>query len=177
MIRDYDSAYRILNLQPGADFSEVKSAYRALTKELHPDNLILQDESSKERLLLVTEAYDLLEQKEAREKAAAKIVSPAGDSSPQKTQGPRILGTPVSYHVTSAEERARRRQRENDYRKEMAKKRSRLREEAAARAEELKRENLQKQKEKALLNEIRMIRLAHIIEATIAADAKKGQKT
>lgn len=210
---DYATAYSILGLPFGAGHPEVKSAYRRLTKELHPDN-VQADGKSRERLLLVTEAYDLLDQKYQREKNIASLTGTIGNTVSSNAgsgnteafptgndnagnsreeafhpgsgcegagnagggKGPRIYGTPVSYHVTSAEERLRHRQRENDYRKNAAEKRAKAREEALRRADELKAEKLQKQKERALLNEIRMIRLAHIIEATIAADQKKGQK-
>jgi DnaJ-domain-containing protein 1 len=49
-------AYRLLGLEPGADESAVKRAYRDLAKETHPD----AEEGDEERFKEVTRAYERL---------------------------------------------------------------------------------------------------------------------
>ena len=51
--------YDVLGIEPGATLDEVKRAYRALAKELHPD-ANPDDTVAANRFREVTEAYDLL---------------------------------------------------------------------------------------------------------------------
>ena len=62
-----DKYYAILGLSPGADFSEIKSAYRKLSMKYHPDKVgHLGDEFKKvaeEKMKEINNAYDYLERK------------------------------------------------------------------------------------------------------------------
>ena len=57
--------YEILGIEPGATLDEVKRAYRALAKELHPD-ANPDDTVAANRFREATEAYDLLSDAERR---------------------------------------------------------------------------------------------------------------
>ena len=57
--------YDVLGIEPGATLDEVKRAYRALAKELHPD-ANPDDTVAANRFREVTEAYDLLSDPERR---------------------------------------------------------------------------------------------------------------
>ena len=57
--------YDVLGIEPGATLDEVKRAYRALAKELHPD-ANPDDTVAANRFREVTEAYDLLSDAERR---------------------------------------------------------------------------------------------------------------
>lgn len=57
--------YDVLGIEPGATLDEVKRAYRALAKELHPD-ASPDDTVAANRFREVTEAYDLLSDPERR---------------------------------------------------------------------------------------------------------------
>ena len=57
--------YDILGIEPGATLDEVKRAYRALAKELHPD-ANPDDTVAANRFREATEAYDLLSDPERR---------------------------------------------------------------------------------------------------------------
>jgi DnaJ like chaperone protein len=60
-----DSAYRILEIEPGADPAEIKSAYRRMAKKYHPDKLQHMDEAyrkgAEEKFRKVQEAYEQLQ--------------------------------------------------------------------------------------------------------------------
>lgn len=55
----YPEYYEILKVKPSASMAEIKRAYRALAKELHPD-LNKNDKKSEEKLKKVNEAYAVL---------------------------------------------------------------------------------------------------------------------
>lgn len=57
--------YQLLGVKKGADEKEIKSAYRKLAKELHPD-YNKDDPVKAEKFSLVTRAYDLLTDKDKR---------------------------------------------------------------------------------------------------------------
>jgi len=60
-----DSAYKILEIAPGATASEIKSAYRRMAKKYHPDKLQHMDEAyrkgAQEKFQKVQEAYEQLQ--------------------------------------------------------------------------------------------------------------------
>jgi len=60
-----DSAYKILEIAPGATASEIKSAYRRMAKKYHPDKLQHMDEAyrkgAEEKFRKVQEAYEQLQ--------------------------------------------------------------------------------------------------------------------
>jgi curved DNA-binding protein CbpA len=51
--------YRLLELQPPADLSEIKSSYRRLARCYHPD-INPEDPRAQDRFIQVTEAYNVL---------------------------------------------------------------------------------------------------------------------
>ena len=79
--------YDILGIEPSASLDDVKRAYRALAKALHPD-AHPDDEAAANRFREVTEAYDLLSDPERRadydsggwRRGYADGFGPAGDA-------------------------------------------------------------------------------------------------
>jgi len=67
---DEDKYYAILGLSPGADFSEIKTAYRKLSMKYHPDKVgHLGEEFKKvaeEKMKEINSAYEYLKRKFAR---------------------------------------------------------------------------------------------------------------
>jgi len=67
---DEDKYYAILGLSPGADFSEIKAAYRKLSMKYHPDKVgHLGEEFKKvaeEKMKEINSAYEYLKRKFAR---------------------------------------------------------------------------------------------------------------
>jgi DnaJ-class molecular chaperone len=59
------NAYDLLGLQRDADLDAIKSAYRALAKELHPD-VNAGDENAADRFKEITAAYNMLADKRKR---------------------------------------------------------------------------------------------------------------
>lgn len=163
-------SYSILGLMPTASDEDVKKAYRALCKKYHPDNAGAS-EDDKRRYLLVNEAYNSICSGNSQSNRTA---APAYDNSAVQNlkRGPRIMGGSVSRHPGSSAAMAERRhfekqmQAESENRQQMEKKKL---------AERASQTRAQKEKEQAILNEIRMIRLAHIIHDTIAADRKTNR--
>lgn len=51
--------YRVLGLREGSSFGEIKSSYRRLARQYHPD-ANPQDEAAQERFVRVSEAYKML---------------------------------------------------------------------------------------------------------------------
>jgi tetratricopeptide (TPR) repeat protein len=52
-------SYRLLGLRAGATYEDIKTAYRRLARQLHPD-LNPNDDRAKERFIRITEAYHFL---------------------------------------------------------------------------------------------------------------------
>lgn len=52
-----NDCYRLLGLQPGASYEDIKGAYRRLARQLHPDTGSEQDLPRKTRFIQVTAAY------------------------------------------------------------------------------------------------------------------------
>ena len=63
----YKDYYEILGVSKNADEKEIKSAYRKLAKKYHPD-LHQGDEAAAEKFKEVSEAYEVLSDKEKRKK-------------------------------------------------------------------------------------------------------------
>ncbi|MEA5579030.1 J domain-containing protein [Anabaena sp. UHCC 0451] len=57
---DLGDCYRLLGLRSGASFAEIKSSYRKLVRQYHPDTNP-DDEKSKEKFIALTEAYRFLQ--------------------------------------------------------------------------------------------------------------------
>lgn len=52
--------YEVLNISRDADQSEIKTAYRKLALQWHPDKNLDQPEIAKEHFQLVQQAYEVL---------------------------------------------------------------------------------------------------------------------
>ncbi|KAL9446351.1 hypothetical protein AB3S75_014087 [Citrus x aurantiifolia] len=61
-----DSHYQFLGISPSADLEEIKSAYRRLSKEYHPDTTSLPLKAASEKFLKLREVYDVLSNEESR---------------------------------------------------------------------------------------------------------------
>ncbi len=73
---DYVDCYRVLGLRSGASFADIKSSYRRLAQQYHPD-INPHDNKAKEKFIALTEAYKVLLQ----------VVAPV-PVQPQPTQSP-----------------------------------------------------------------------------------------
>lgn len=80
---DLLDCYRLLGLRSGASFPDIKSSYRRLAQQYHPD-INPDDERAKEKFIAVTEAYKLLLQviPPTQEKSYRKVSQPV--ETPQK---------------------------------------------------------------------------------------------
>lgn len=67
MATDYKDYYKILGVQRTASEKEIKSAYRKLARKYHPD-VNPGDKASEERFKDISEAYEVLSDKEKRSK-------------------------------------------------------------------------------------------------------------
>jgi curved DNA-binding protein len=65
---DYKDYYKILGVEPTASADEIKKVYRKLAKEFHPDTAKGSKEAAEERFKEVSEAYEVLGDKEKRAK-------------------------------------------------------------------------------------------------------------
>lgn len=81
--------YEILNLKKGADLSDVKSAYRRLAFELHPD-LNPGDTEASRRFQRLNEAYVALSAILANEEARHKSAEKKGPEEKKENAGPTI---------------------------------------------------------------------------------------
>jgi curved DNA-binding protein CbpA len=73
---DLGDCYRLLGLRSGASFAEIKSSYRRLVQQYHPD-INPDDEKSKDKFIALTEAYRFLQTVIPQEEIAAKLSSPS----------------------------------------------------------------------------------------------------
>ncbi|KAJ3671605.1 hypothetical protein LUZ60_007684 [Juncus effusus] len=61
-----ESHYQFLGVPVEADMEEIKSAYRRLSKEYHPDTTTLPLKSASEKFIRLREAYNILSKEESR---------------------------------------------------------------------------------------------------------------
>lgn len=156
MIRDYAQACAVLGVSPDASKEDIKKAYRSLSKQLHPDSHPAQTAMVKEAFLLVNEAYSYIENYQAV----------SGDPAMQNTG--RIMGGPLGTHVSAAENARKKQRFDAEYRRRQQKHKEELKEELKQRQEDLARTK----KEREILNEIRMIRLAQAIRLAMSGYGK-----
>lgn len=73
-----NSAYKILELKPGASPDEVKQAYRQLAKVWHPDRFIdpLQKQEAEEKIKVINQAYEQLKYYQVDAKTSATVDNP-----------------------------------------------------------------------------------------------------
>ena len=163
---DYYAACSALGIVPGADMTQIKNAYRTLSKQYHPDN---GADGDTDRFSLISEAYSFLE------KLYEQNINIKADSSPmqQGVRRTKVIGGALTSHPGSQEARDRHRNFEMKAKAEEAQKKLKARQEIEERRAKLKADAAQRKKEKDILNEIRMIRLAHAIEAMLGPEAKE----
>lgn len=61
-----DSHYKFLGIRSNADLDEIKTAYRRLSKEYHPDTTSLPLKTASEKFMRLREIYDVLSDEESR---------------------------------------------------------------------------------------------------------------
>jgi curved DNA-binding protein CbpA len=84
--------YRLLGVPPGATAAQIKSAYRKLAKQYHPD--VNDSSDAAERFREITEAYDTLIDPDRRRRYDRLHGTHAtGNTSGTSTGGPRFTGT------------------------------------------------------------------------------------
>ncbi|CAN8308089.1 unnamed protein product [Cochlearia groenlandica] len=67
LIKDsFDSHYQFLGVTTDADLEEIKSAYRRLSKEYHPDTTSLPLKTASEKFMKLREVYNVLSDVESR---------------------------------------------------------------------------------------------------------------
>ncbi|CAA7057843.1 unnamed protein product [Microthlaspi erraticum] len=67
LIKDsFDSHYQFLGVSTDADLEEIKSAYRRLSKEYHPDTTSLPLKTASDKFMKLREVYDVLSDGESR---------------------------------------------------------------------------------------------------------------
>ena len=168
-IGNFEQACTVLGVEIQASQAEIKSAYRELTKRLHPDNHPQQTERIREAYRLVQEAYEYtqIHAKEQevilaeRSRQMQTINSSTGGV--QQSSQVKVLGSPVSVRTGSAERDRERKQFEEKARMEREARREKMQEDLQERKAKLDQEK----KEQAILNEIRAIRLAAAIQAML----------
>ena len=152
MIRDYAQACAVLGVSPDASKDVIKKAYWNLSKQLHPDAHPDQNEMVREAYFLVKEAYDYIEKYQER----------SGDPAISNTG--RILGSPLGRHASTADSARNKQRFEEEYRRRKQKHKEEMKEELKQRQDEMARTK----KEREILNEIRMIRLAQAIRMAMS---------
>jgi DnaJ-class molecular chaperone len=161
MIRDYEMACRVLGVATDASAAEVKSAYRELAKRLHPDNHPQQTERIREAYRLVVEAYEYIEKHPEGAKQGSKAEPATKNTMAQTVQAPKVMGSSYGAYVSDAERARQRKRFEEKARQEREARKEKMQEDLQERRAQLDQEK----KEKAILNEIRAIRLAAAIRA------------
>ena len=156
--------YLVLGVGRYDDDQTVKKAYRALSKQYHPDNA---GKADAERFTMINEAYTYLEKLYEQN----VYVQPAVQAAPLR--GSKVIGGAVTSHPGSQEARERKKSFEKKAKAEEARNKLKARQEIEERREKLQEEKAQQKKERDILNQIKMIRLAHAIEAMIAPEAKE----
>lgn len=89
---DVKQAYQILNLEQESSFSEIKTAYRKLVLESHPDRNDSEQEGG--RFKLVTEAYHILKNNDRVQNAKKHVNSPHTEPKKEKTTSRSSWGAP-----------------------------------------------------------------------------------
>ena len=87
---DLLDCYRLLGLRSGASFLDIKSSYRRLAQQYHPD-INPDDERAKEKFIALTEAYKLLLQ----------VIPPPSDNSHKNVS--QAVETPQKHPTRATE--------------------------------------------------------------------------
>ncbi|MCS6814036.1 MAG: J domain-containing protein [Cyanobacteria bacterium] len=98
--------YRVLGLRSGASFEDVKSSYRRLARQYHPDTNP-DDQQAKEKFIEVTAAYKfLLETIAPTEQPTNELATESGDSQKQtakRSASTKTTSTKTKVKVTRKE--------------------------------------------------------------------------
>ncbi|MER3434778.1 MAG: molecular chaperone DnaJ [Leptolyngbya sp. ERB_1_1] len=86
-------SYRLLGLRTGATYEDIKTAYRKLARQLHPD-LNPGDDRAKERFIRITEAYQFL----------LGVVPAESEKQPESTETPSAEPPKVTIRVNHTQE-------------------------------------------------------------------------
>ncbi len=163
---DYYKACSALGVAPGTDMAQIKTVYRSLSKQYHPDNS--GGEEAAEKFLLINEAYSYLEKMHEQ-----KLKLYSAPVKPDTARYGRVIGGNLTAHPGSQEARKKREDFEKKHKLEEQKKKIMQQKEMEERLKAMQEEKLQKKKEHEILNEIRMIRLAHAIESVLGGNGGK----
>lgn len=82
MTADFIDYYRLLGIRAGASQRAIRSAYRRLARQYHPD--VAKGEDAAQRFLLIREAYDVLSDPKTREQFDRLISRRAPSSRPPR---------------------------------------------------------------------------------------------
>lgn len=96
-----DNPYKILGVEPTATDKEIKSAYRKLAKELHPD-LNPGDASAEERFKAVSAAYAILGDKDQRARFDRGEIDATGQERPTEQYYRSYAGEGPRTHYYSS---------------------------------------------------------------------------
>jgi len=126
--------YAVLGISRSADQTEIKSAWRAMAKKLHPDQN-RSDPQAQSRFTEVGRAYDLLKDPDKRRRYDEMLnrTSFGGGQTAKPSSGPSGSGARAGKEPTFMEQRAERARMEAEARAR-AEAEARMREEAEARA-------------------------------------------
>ncbi|MEC4818554.1 MAG: DnaJ domain-containing protein [Scytonema sp. PMC 1069.18] len=102
---DLGDCYRLLGLRSGASFSDIKTSYRRLAQQYHPD-INPDDIKAKEKFIAVTEAYKVLLQVVPSDEIRQPISqSPSAVESRETATRPKPKPAPKPPNVQEIEKR------------------------------------------------------------------------
>ncbi|MCR4937613.1 MAG: J domain-containing protein [Lachnospiraceae bacterium] len=158
-----NDAYHILGLKPDASKEDIKKAYRELCKRYHPDNAGASERDKKLYLLTGMAYRKLTEGVDAQPQTAYTAAESVNFS--YQAKAPRIIGNALRRNPSSESARLERERFEKQMKLKAEEKTKKEKEELSKR---IKEAGEQRRKEQAILNEIRMIRLAHALHEMIS---------
>lgn len=177
MIKTHYDACRVLGIPTNACREQWKKTYHEICQKYHPDVCIYSNSNVKnaaeEYFILATKAYEFLE-KEAQQSVVIPNQSSIDIITNRKSRdnGQKILGNTKNYKNGSYSGY-------ENYQKRQALERQRREEEKQRKLEQLHeksrllKEQEQKKKEEEILNQIRWLRVASLIQKTIEEDRKR----
>lgn len=157
MIKSHYDACRILGVSQTANKEQIKKVYHEICLKYHPDSIYGltgdEAENAKRYFFLAKEAYEFLEKENVQQISTSKIIGRTNAS---------------SYGHESYMKR------QNDQRKQREEQKKKKLEELQQKAQQI-RQDEKKKKEQEILDQIRWLRVANIIQKTIAEDKIKGR--
>jgi len=89
---DFGDCYRVLGLRSGASFVDIKTSYRRLAQQYHPD-INPGDKKAQDKFIALTEAYKLLLTVVPPEEMAQRSSQPQATETQTKTKRPEPVVT------------------------------------------------------------------------------------